>query len=211
MFEYLKTIPLTLSISIVTLIVFAFPALAEALEFHTSIDSLDQRIQLFGCHLLHWTNEHLFWDLTMFAVLGAICERLNRSAYALALLASATLIPPIASLFHPDIETYRGLSGIDSALFGLAVISMGLECIRRGDRAGSLTYIGLLGAMILKIGHELVTGNTFFVESAGFSPVPVAHVVGGTIGVLFGLAAWFIRSRSSGIQTVGGPKVDPAI
>jgi len=187
MFDYLKSIPVTFTISIVTLILYAVPSLAATMEFHTSVDFHDQVLQTLGCHLLHWTTEHLFWDLSMFVILGAICERFNRTTYVVSLIASAALIPPIAAFFHPAIETYRGLSGIDSALFGLAVVTMGLESLRKGDRTGSLIQFGLLAAMVFKIGHELLTGNTLFVASDSFAPVPVAHIVGVIVGIFAAL------------------------
>lgn len=196
--DYLKTIPVTLSISLLALLAFAFPSLSAALEYSTSTIPIDQPLQVVGCHLLHWSSDHLFWDLAMFAMLGAICERLSRRTYLWVLAIAAFVIPPIVGACYPAIETYRGLSGLDTALFGMATVSIGLQRWREGDKSGVWVYFGLLAGMVCKIGHELIFGNTFFVESSHFVPVPMAHVVGAMLGVLAGLR-------------IGGTKVWPGI
>ena len=188
MIHYLKSIPVTLMICFIALLTFSFPDTASWLDYQTNLNPLEQISQLFGCHLLHWSGEHLFWDLGMFALLGTICERINRRGFLLVLFWSAILIPPIVSMCHPAIETYRGLSGIDTALFGMSAIHFGVEKLRERDKAGLLVYAGLFFAMVVKIAHEFVSGSTVFVESSQFAPVPIAHVVGAALGTIAGLA-----------------------
>ena len=61
-------------------------------------------------------------------------------------------------VFLPDIESYHGLSGLDSALFTLLVIS-------NLDRRLSLG-VGFLAAFLLKTAYEMATGATVFVSSS---------------------------------------------
>lgn len=187
MIDFAKTVPVTIAISFLALLAYMFPAYCELFEYYTKTMPLDQPLQLIGCHLLHWSADHLFWDLGMFVVLGAICERISRQALLGLLLISALVIPPVVGICYPEIETYRGLSGLDTALFGLATFALGLRRLKDGDREGFYIYLGLVVGMFCKIGHELVVGNTIFVQSSNFAPVPIAHVAGAFTGILAGI------------------------
>jgi hypothetical protein len=85
--------------------------------------------------------------------------------------------------------TYRGLSGIDSALFALLAALIARRAIMEKDwsRLALATLVSI--GFAAKIGFELSTGGTLFVNStaAGMIPVPLAHVVGGIIGLGIGL------------------------
>lgn len=195
MLDFIKSAWITIAISILTLLIYLCPLPVPVLEFNTQATIFGQPLQLVGCHLLHWSGQHLFWDLGMFLLLGVLCERICRRSTLLVLAASAVLIPPIVGVFHPAIETYRGLSGIDTALFGMATISIGLRRIREQDLSGAMVFFGLLAAMMVKIGHEIMSGSTLFVEGGNFVPVPVAHVIGAAIGI----AAGFWSGHIAGI------------
>src|SRR5882757_5386985 len=73
-------------------------------------------------HFTHFTYEQLAWDALVFLILGIACARRNRGAYQAALLASILLVPIAVLVFAPEVTTYRGLSGIDSALFALLLM-----------------------------------------------------------------------------------------
>ncbi len=49
--------------------------------------------------------------------------------------------------------------------------------------------IALIAGFEAKLGYELVTGTTLFVDSsaAGFTPLPLVHAVGGLVGCVFAL------------------------
>jgi rhomboid family GlyGly-CTERM serine protease len=128
------------------------------------------------CHFTHFSYEQLAWDALTFFTLGWACERRNRSSFHATLLASVVIIPLAVLLFDPRIATYRGLSGIDSALFALLVISAA-----RTSRIG----VALAIAFACKVVFELTTGATVFVTNMGegVEPVPIAHVAGALIGV----------------------------
>lgn len=139
----------------------------------------------FTGHFCHWSAEHLAWDVIVFVVLGAMCERRNRWQFLLCLAASAVAITAATAAFLPNILSYRGLSGIDSALFGWLVAELFQEAREKCDRR-KLALICLFGlAFIAKTALEGVTANTLFVSNARseFLPVPLAHAVGALVGL----------------------------
>ena len=85
----------------------------------------------------------------------------------------------------PNLETYRGLSGVDTALFTLLATELLIQGLR--DQRYLLTGMVLLCTVGLtaKMGYELVTGNALFVDSAaaGFETITLAHVVGAVVGM----------------------------
>lgn len=213
MSQFLKTLsswPITWGITVATLALFGlefvFPACGAMLEFDTTTSWVSQIVNLLTCHWMHWTGEHLFWDLGMFVLLCGLCEKINRRRMAMTLLTASIAIPIAVGMWHPEVVSYRGLSGLDTALFGMAVVSFGLAKMRESDRWGMALYFGLLVAMIGKTIHELNFG-TLFVESSNFVPVPVAHVVGAVIGVSFGV--WqFASERTDGEVQADEPGVN---
>jgi len=126
------------------------------------------------CHFTHFTYEQLAWDALVFLLLGIACARRNREAFLATLLASAIVVP-IAVLAFANVTTYRGLSGIDSALFGLLLM---MES--RRSRIVALCGAAFAGKMIF----ELTTGATLFVHGDAFIAVPVAHIAGALVGVI---------------------------
>ena len=140
------------------------------------------------CHWTHWSLDHLLWDLAVFVGLGAACEQMNRSRYLICLAAATILIPLAVVIFLPDIEIYRGLSGLDSALFSLLVIP-------NLDKRFSLG-VGFLAAFLLKTAYEMATGATVFVSSSpDIASVPLAHAVGALTGML--LSWWTARTSAT--------------
>ncbi len=133
--------------------------------------------QVFTCHFTHWTYEQLAWDAIAFLALGAACARRHRAAFCATLLASAALVPLAVLVFAPEVIAYRGLSGLDSALFVLAAAG---RC--RISRRDAGVPIVLLIAFIAKIVFEMQTGATVFAGSV--APVPVAHIAGAVAALL---------------------------
>lgn len=136
-------------------------------------------------HLTHWTNEQFFWGIAVFIPLGIACERRCRTRFLLALSGSAVAIPLTVGALAPAIGAYRGVSGLDSALFALLACSVAGER-RSGDRA-TLFLVGAAAAGFGgKIAFELATGSAVFATQlgAGIVPVPLAHAVGAAAGVI---------------------------
>jgi len=141
-------------------------------------------------HLVHFSWNHLGWDLLVFAVLGGIWECSgHRYDLVASSLVAACAISLVVLVLHPDMSSYRGLSGVDSCL----VMALVTQSLQRARHAGKYWLCAALLATLLaglaKVGYELATGGTVFVDAAeaGFVPVPVAHLVGGAVGLVWGL------------------------
>lgn len=136
-------------------------------------------------HLTHWSWGHLLWDLGAFIVLSIVCLRALPGRYPLALAIAAALIPLEIRLLEPQFTSYRGLSGLDSALFGLVVAALWRTKTTLPRLLAVLGSCGLVG----KSGFELLTGTTLFApaEPGLYLPVPSAHLTGFVAGLLAGL------------------------
>lgn len=121
----------------------------------------------------------------MFVLLGAICERRNRRAFLACLGLSAAIIPLGVLGLAPKMMTYRGLSGIDTALFTLLGVWLLQSSIERREWLSVAVVGGLMVGAAGKICFELATGNTLFVNdiAAGFTPLPLARVLGAAAGI----------------------------
>ena len=140
-------------------------------------------------HLTHWSFDHLFWDAAVFAALGALAERRSRAAFLQCTAGAAVLISAGLWLLRPDVTHYRGLSGIDSALFVMTATSACADALSSGrprTAAFAALTLAVFGAKVL---WELATGSAVFVDApaAGFEPLPLAHALGAAAGAAAGL------------------------
>lgn len=144
--------------------------------------------EIVTCHFLHWSVQHFVWDAIAFIALGLACVRRDRAA-TLMTLASAILVIPLAvTAFAPEVAVYRGLSGLDSALFALLIVQL---------RARLAVLFGV--AFIGKIAFELTTGAAFFATNMGEGvvAVPVAHIAGALVGATIGTITATLTSCGS--------------
>ncbi len=191
----LMAAPLTVLLTVIVIAAYLMPAVAGPLEIELAHPQWIGWYQIFGCHLLHWSAEHLFWDLAMFGVLSGCCERWWRKSYYHTLVLSALLIPLAVMVWQPNISSYRGLSGIDTALFALMATRLGVESLGRRDGSQAILFMTLLASLIAKVAYEFVTGDLLFVSEVNFVPLPLAHLVGGVVGALVPLAGMRLRAR----------------
>jgi len=204
---HVRQAPATLLLTLAALALFALPTLGSHFEFtfndlqwQGASGSLGKLwkicsqwgiwLRVAGSNWLHWSSNHLFWDVAMFYVVGSFCERRGRLIYLSTMAVSALAIPISVAMAAPELGTYRGLSGIDTALFALLATGCFLAEIRRSNWSNSLLFGGMLLAMALKIGWELHLQGNLFVTDHSFVPVPLAHLVGAIIG-----AAWATSSN----------------
>jgi rhomboid family GlyGly-CTERM serine protease len=154
-------------------------------------------------HLVHWNGDHLLWDVVVLGVLGALVEQRDRRALTATLLLSAVAISAAVWMCDPLTVQYRGLSGVDSALFGFVAPLLFVESRRNRQTAVSWLVAALATGFVAKVGWEIVTGQTLFVDSAaaGFVPLPLVHAVGAIVG--FGV--WLAVGRA------GSPFVNTAL
>lgn len=166
-----------------SVVIQSLPDLGEALQWRRSATFPLKVATAFTGHLTHWSWDHLLWDVVAFLGLGIAAIRLVPGRLLICLVLSALVISLEIMLFHPQFESYRGLSGIDSALFGLIVAGLW----RQGPPVRYLAMIGLAG-FLGKTTFELLTGDTLFVERAenDFIPATSAHLSGMVCGLLAG-------------------------
>lgn len=163
-----------------SLLVAAWPRLAEAAQLDRALVARQPWRILTG-HVAHFSGTHLAYDLVVLLALGWVCETRwparTRASLGLAMLACSAAV----LLGAPGLDTYRGLSGLDSALFVLLAARLGAE---RGSPA--LPVLAGL-ALLAKTGYELRTDVALFAGADRFVPVPIAHVAGAAVGLLLGL------------------------
>jgi rhomboid family GlyGly-CTERM serine protease len=165
------------------------PGMAGWLEYDRVAIAHGALWRLVTSHFVHWSGEHLFWDGLALGVPGWMCERERVPRFLPTIAAAAVLIPVSLWIAEPQMTTYRGLSGIDSTLFALLAAHLAREA-HAGQDWSRLGLVALVSAgFAAKIGFELCTGGTLFVDSAaaGMTSVPLAHVVGGLIGLVAGI------------------------
>lgn len=199
--------PLLLGMVVVAAAALAAVAPAELLQYRRDAVLAGELWRVLTCHWVHWSFEHLRWDAVAGAALVLACGADFRRAGA-ALLASSVAIPLALVVLQPGLDTYRGLSGLDSALFVVAAGALlagersarvatrwgrpallarrASRAIARLDAAVRVAGAVALAGFAAKVVWELATGTTFFVDAAasGFQPVPLAHLVGGLCGAL---------------------------
>jgi rhomboid family GlyGly-CTERM serine protease len=174
--------PVTLLIAAVTCLLFCMPSLASLFECFLHQPSRWQMQRLFGCHLLHWSGEHLLWDLGMFIGLGMLCERRMPRAYYGTLALGGWTIPLVIMGFNPHVTSYRGLSGLDTGIFCLLSVACVCDGVRERYMPQVWLFSALLAALVCKVAFEFCTDATLFVTQADFTPLPIAHLVGGLCG-----------------------------
>ena len=197
--------PATVALGITSVVIYFIPELAKLFELNVSAVIEGQWWRLLTGHVTHWSLDHLVWDLAVFLAVGWACEAQNRRATWLTIASSIVAIS-VAAVFWLELDSYRGLSGVDTALFALFGWSMLANHIVRREFAGTLLFGTALIGMFAKVAFELTTGQCLFVDpmSSGFVPVPLAHLVGATIGLAFGLASRSGENGPSPGQRKGG-------
>jgi rhomboid family GlyGly-CTERM serine protease len=171
-------------------LVFLVPSLAAQLVCERAAVTAGEPWRWLTGHWVHVSWDHLLWDTGAFVVLGALCACASRARFLAGVWLSALAIPPLLWIARPGLDTYCGLSGIDSALFGLLVASLLRRTIAaRAIPAAVLTAL-LAAAFAAKVGYEACTSATLFVDSAASDavPEPLAHAVGFAAGVAVALA-----------------------
>jgi rhomboid family GlyGly-CTERM serine protease len=172
---------------------------ASVLQYDRSAVLSGQLWRLLTCQWTHWGTQHLAWDAVVFLVLGVLCEVRFRRSFFLTVLATAVAAPAAVHTFCDGLSFFRGLSGIDCALFGL----IGTDALRRAiaRRSRRLATAVAMGIALFatKTAIEAWTGRTLFVDSTTgqFVVVPVAHLAGFVIGAAVGAVHHPAKVRTS--------------
>jgi rhomboid family GlyGly-CTERM serine protease len=180
--------PTTLALCAAALLTYTC-GLEERLQYDRSAIAAGEWWRLLTGQLTHWSGDHLFWDLSVFGLLGGWCEKTQGRRFFLCLAGSTLAILLLLWFGKPEIALYRGLSGIDSALFLLAAATALREDLERRRWPVFLTTSAVLAGFCAKTVFEAVTGRTVFVDSArgGFQPVVLVHAVGAAAALVVAL------------------------
>lgn len=186
-------------LAVIAGLLFCIPVSAELLQFERSAVMAGQWWRLGSSHWVHWTANHLFWDVLTFSVLFFRAAQISWKRLFVLMVVAGLLIPGLIFWFHPEYITYRGLSGLDSALFSFVVLSLALKAKDSGERYSVWGLGALFGLFVAKVAYEYASGETLFVQSMGpgVVAVPLAHLVGGVLGALVALPAFGAGSRGN--------------
>lgn len=209
----LRQTPFTVLFAALAIAIFLFDAVTPILEIQFQEPGGVGLLQVFGCHLLHWSPSHLFWDLGMFLALGLLCETRMPARFLGAFVGTAVVVPLAVMMSQPEIAAYRGLSGIDTALFSLFAMRNFMEGTKTADRWQCAIHAGLLLLLVGKTGFELFTGSTLFVRDDDFMPLPVAHLVGIVVGSMAAVAGrpWATCRMKSPVSVGNGASAQPSV
>jgi rhomboid family GlyGly-CTERM serine protease len=182
----LRRVACSTTVALIAVMVQVVPDAAELLQFDRSAIAEGQWWRLLTGHLTHWSLNHLFWDVLMFVVLGCLVEIQSRRRMIGLCLGSAIVISGVIWIGSPDLETYRGLSGIDTALFVSVAISIAVTAVAQRQWARALTSGLLMVGLTGKLLFETVTGSTLFVDSnaSGFLVLVEAHLSGVVVAAI---------------------------
>jgi hypothetical protein len=103
---------------------------------------------------------------------------------------ASVLIPFGLWILADNLPTYRGLSGLDTALFALLSAATLRAAFHERNWALVVVVTGLLLGLAGKTAFELVSGGTIFVRATEFQPVPLAHLIGAGVGAFVGMLKW---------------------
>lgn len=178
---------LSLLTGLMAMILFSFPNVATSLQYQRTAIADGEIWRMLTAHWLHWSFDHFLWCAISFVALGAICEQFNRKRFILSIALSAMIIPAVSWFVAPAMDQYRGLSGLCSTLFAFVCLQMIRSAGTQQQRVGLVLPALALFLFFAKILFEFITGQTFFVDSSNsFTPVPLAHLIGGFVGVFVG-------------------------
>ena len=183
--------------------IFTLPGWSEALAYGRGAIRAGQWWRVWTAHVTHWSWDHLLWDVLALVVAGWWAWTLDRRATAAVLVLSPLAISAGLWVWHPEMQRYRGLSGVDTGLFALLAVAVAWAAWR--DRAwGWLAAAALAGAVLGgKLAYEGATGATLFARSEGvFEPVPLAHALGAAVGTVVAISSVIAgrRDRDEGSE-----------
>jgi rhomboid family GlyGly-CTERM serine protease len=181
-------------VAVLAAIVWCSPTLTSLLQFDRAAIARGELWRLVTGHWAHWSFSHLAWDLAAFVALGVACVRRRPQATAWTLAIGSLAIGAAVWFWQPQLSTYRGMSGLDAALFALLAVDLLMGTTLHAVRAACAA---VLLCFLAKLDFELMSGRSFFVDSAAadFVPVPLAHAVGAAVGGVAALVAATAASR----------------
>jgi len=182
---WLKFPVISLITTAASLIIYLCSGAATFLQYDRALIAGGEYWRIFTGHWTHWSFDHFLWCSLTFLVLGSIGEKLSRKGFVITILASAVIIPAVNWQAAPTMLYYRGLSGICSGVFITASILLIRNAIANKDLINTILPAAGCVFFIAKIIYEFISGQAIFVHSdATFTPMPLAHLTGGAVGLI---------------------------
>jgi rhomboid family GlyGly-CTERM serine protease len=191
MIEILRRCPVTITLTGLAIIAFWVPGLSEMMQLDFARLGEGQWYRLWSGHLTHFDSSHLFWDLTVFCILGGITEsRVGRRFLPMLIVAAASISLAIAA-WCPETDVYRGLSGLDTALYVWFIADQIWDSIASKQRRKAGFWSTLMLGLFAKTVFEWYSGEMVFVAESNFRPLVESHLAGAAMGlVCAGAARW---------------------
>ncbi len=172
----------------ISLLAMMCPRLANGLQLSLTHTPFIPVYQWLTCHLTHWSWNHYVWDIGLFVPLAWYLEQKHKKQFLWCLLLACVAVSCSVVFCLPSLTGYRGLSGIDSALFSLVLLILTREFWGKKDWTNWGICLIFYGGFFLKTGYETICGQTVFVSaSTQMTPVPLAHFIGFLTGTFTGL------------------------
>lgn len=188
----IRRMPLTLALAALPVALQFVPSFGGALQFDRHAILAGEVWRLATCHFVHFGWDHLALSVLGFALLGALVESRGprgRAMLAIALAAGAIAIPAATLALRPDVECYRGLSGLDATQFAL----LAATSWRALGNARRALLVAFVLAFAVKLADESAHGSAWFTSAV--VPLGLAHAAGAAAGLACALAALLARRR----------------
>lgn len=200
----------SMAVASLALVLAGVPPAVGRLAYSPAAFAAGEWWRIVSCHVAHWSFDHALWDALAFLLAGSLAERMDRRGMIAVLGLSALVIPPLVLLVQPDLRSYAGLSGLDVALYAFALLRVGRTVWPSGGRLLRSTLLVAGLGLVAKIAFELLTGGLWFVQGyeGDFVPVPLAHLIGGVVGLAIGLRSSNPEAHSP--AALPGPTAGPA-
>ncbi len=156
-------------------------------------------------HWVHFSPSHLWGDLLVFTVGGALMEAQSRARFAAFCVGAPALTSLVLLIAEPGLEFYGGLSAVAVGIYA---------ALATGGRFGRTASGFIFLAIGLKIGWELAAPGFAFAAFGNSEIVPcvMGHAAGAIFGAVFqllgGSNASFKRpeERDGGLVEVTGER-----
>ena len=121
-------------------------------------------------HWMHADSQHLLWNISALALLGALIEARSRTLLVCSIAVGTLFVDLLLLSPLSDLQRYCGLSGLLNTLLGVA-----LYLTWRETRSPLLLLTAIL--CVAKIALELHSGQSIFTDIA-WPPFAQAHLAG---------------------------------
>lgn len=175
------------------LLVYQLPGLAACLIFDRSTIIGGEYWRLMTGHWVHFSDEHLIYNIAVLAITGASIELRRYGQFVLLVLSAAGLIGIALLLFEPDMARFGGLSGIATAALVYLVL-YGID-----DPSWRDPSLFVLAILVLKLVFEFVMGVSAISDTSEgtYRLVPLSHLSGAIAAVLLFVGSKIVSRRGS--------------